>query len=371
MRHALACLLLALAAACNDYPFEPPEGSFAPITEHRVSSDRESGIRVMTQNLYVGADVDLVIQALGTPDPADDFPALLFAIETVNKTDFPARAEAIADKIARSRPHAVGLQEVSEINIDLRPLGVNAVVDQNFLELLQSALAARGLHYQVAAMSDNINVSLVSGLVRLRDHDALLVDADRVSVEAASGQNFAVNLGQVADGVVLIRGWVYARTTIGRQAVTFASAHTEANLAGAPPGMLEQIRAAQVGEIVATLASSERVILLGDLNDTPGSPMYTVLTNSGYTDAWRALRPGAAGLTCCHPADLSDRVAHFDQRIDYIWTRGFSRDHGKVKGVVDRFGDVPADRVAGPEYPIWPSDHAGLLAALKSFDTWF
>ena len=358
--------VLMLTAACKDWPlpFDVPAGSGNWLTEQRVKAD-PSEISVMTQNLYVGADVDLVIRALGTPDPGDDFPALLVAIETVGKTDFPARAAAIADEIARARPHAVGLQEVSQIDIDLTPLGVPAVVHQDFLAMLQAELAARGLHYAVAGTSDNINVNLVSGLVRLVDHDALLVDADRVTIDAASGQDFAVNLGSVAPGVVLIRGWVWARTTVDGQSYTFASAHTEANLAGAPPGLLEQIRAAQVGEMVATLGTSERVVLMGDLNDTPGSPMYDVLASSGFTDSWRAMRPGVDGLTCCHVADLSDQVARFDQRIDYVWTRGFAREDGKVGGSVDRFGNVPADRVAGPAYPIWPSDHAGLLAALK------
>lgn len=193
----------------------------------------------------------------------------------------------------------------------------------------------------------------------------MLVDADRVSVSAASGQNFAVNLGPVAPGISLIRGWVWARTTIAGASYTFASAHTEANLAGAPPGLVEQIRAAQVSEMVATLASSERVVLIGDLNDTPGSPMYNVLTSSGFTDTWAALRPGARGLTCCHAADLSNSVADFSQRIDYIFTRGFARADGTVFGQVDRFGDVPADRLAGLAYRIWPADHVGLVAAIR------
>src|SRR3989442_1354104 len=359
----LLSVAVLLVAACKD-GFEVAPGSLNWMSEQRVSAN-SSDIAVMTQNLYVGADVDLVIRALGTSDPGDDLPALLFAIETVGKTDFPARAAAIADEIARTRPHAVGLQEVSQINIDLRPLGVPAVVNQDFLALLQDALAARGLHYQVAAMSDNINVNLVSGLVRLRDHDALLIDADRVTVNEAGGQDFSVNLGQVAVGIVLIRGWVFARTTIAGQSYTFASAHTEANLAGAPPGLLEQIRAAQVGEMVGAIGSSERVVLMGDLNDTPGSPMYGVLASAGYTDSWAAMHPGAQGLTCCHVADLSDQVPNFDQRIDYVWTRGFARDDGKIQGSITRFGDVPAERLPGPAYPIWPSDHAGLVADLR------
>ena len=321
--YPIATVLIMLSGACKDV-FEVRAGSLNLITEQRVAASATSDITVMTQNLYVGADVDLVIRALGTPDGGDDFPALQFAIETVGKTDFPARARAIADEIARRRPHAVGLQ-------------------------------------------DNINVSLVGGLVRLVDHDALLVDADRVTIDAASGQDFSVNLGQVAQGVVLIRGWVFARTTIAGRAVTFASAHTEANLAGAPPGLLERIRAAQVGEMVATLGAGEPIVLVGDLNDTPGSPMYRVLAGAGYTDTWTAMHPGAGaeGLTCCHVADLSDHVATFDQRIDYVWTRGLARDDGKVQGSIDRFGNVPGDRLPGPAYPIWPSDHAGLVASLR------
>lgn len=360
-RFLLAVSLVALATACDQSPVSPTLGP-----QYKISSAPASArdITVMSQNLYVGADVDLVIGALATPDPNDDFAALMFAIETVGKTAFPARVEAIADEIARTRPHAVGLQEVSQINIDLRPLGVPAVVNQDFLALLQDALARRGLNYQVAATVANINVSLVGGLVRLVDHDALLVDASRVTVNAANGQNFAVNVGPVAPGVSLIRGWVWARITIGGVSYTIASAHTEANLAGAPPGLLGLIRAAQVGEMVATLGADARIVLMGDLNDTPGSPMYDVLNGNGFTDTWAALHPGAEGLTCCHASDLSDQVARFNQRIDYIFTRGIA-DGGKLSGQVDQFGNVPADRLAGPAYRIWPSDHAGLLAALR------
>jgi len=365
-RSYLIAFVLVLSTACQE-PLAVRPGSGNWMSGQRVAGPGGvSEITVMTQNLYVGADVDLVIRALGTPDPGDDFPALQLAIETVGKTDFPARVQAIAAEIARRGPHAVGLQEVSRINIDLRPLGVPLVVDQDFLALLQAALVERGLNYQVAATSDNINVSLVGGLVRLVDHDALLVDASRVTVNAASGQAFSVNLGQVAPGVTLIRGWVFARTTIDGRAVTFASAHPEANLAGAPVGLLEQIRAAQVGEMVARVGGGdERVVLMGDLNDVEGSPMYAVLAGAGYTDTWRAMHPGTEGLTCCHRADLSDQVGSFDQRIDYVWTRGFARDNGTIQGSIDRFGAVPADRLTGPAYAIWPSDHAGLVAVLR------
>src|SRR2546425_391933 len=90
-------------------------------------------ITVMTRNLYIGADVDAVIRALVSPDPTDDLPALLAAVDVLRQTDFPTRAEALADEIARARPHVVGLQEVDSLRIDLRALGLPINIDLDFL----------------------------------------------------------------------------------------------------------------------------------------------------------------------------------------------------------------------------------------------
>ena len=109
-RRFLLVLAAGLVMGCNDSPPSPTASSVADLAPSFASSGVGSGITVMAQNLYVGADVDLVIGALASPDPADDVPALLFAIETLGKTDFPARAAAIADEVARERPHALGLR---------------------------------------------------------------------------------------------------------------------------------------------------------------------------------------------------------------------------------------------------------------------
>ena len=345
----LAVAAVVLCAACTD------RSATAPA--FNISAGGPQGITVMSQNLYVGADVDAVIGALASPDPSDDLPALLFAIATLEKTDFPARAGAVADQIARARPDAVGLQEVSVIDIDLSALG-GPVVHLDFLQILQAKLAERGLHYSLAAEVQNIEAKPIPG-ISLVDHDALLVNDDRVTVGSAGGQNFAVNVGFVAPGIELKRGWVWARTTVDGQALTFVSLHAEADLAGAH---LDGLRALQLGEVVGSFAGDARVIMMGDFNDTPGSLMYQVVSGAGYGDVWAALRPGVTGLSCCHVPDLSDRVARFTQRIDYVFTRGLGT---RPSGQVDYFGNAPADRVAGPQYPIWPSDHAGILAFLK------
>ena len=352
--------VLVLAAACKD-AFEVRPGSWNWLTEQRVKTDA-SEITVMTQNLYVGADVDAVIGALASPDPNDDLRALLFAIQTLAETDFPARADAIADEIARTRPHVVGLQEVSVIDIDLTALGQPVVIHLDFLAILQAKLAARGLNYPLAAQVQNITAVPFPG-ISLVDHDAMLVDADRVTLGSAGGQNFALNIGVVAPGVELKRGWVFARTTIDGQPYTFVSLHAEADLAGAH---LDGLRAAQIGEVVGTFAAGERVVMMGDFNDIPASAMHQVLTGAGFTDVWAVMRPGVIGFTCCHLPNLSEQVADFSQRIDYVFTRGIGwGSSGEVFGQIDRFGNVPADRLAGPAHPIWPSDHAGVTARLR------
>lgn len=359
MSRFLPLAFAALVVGCAD---RDPTAPLLPDLRVTAGSAAARDITVMAQNLYVGADVDVVIRALLTPSPDDDLPALLNAIETLGRTDFPARAEAIADEIARARPHAVGLQEVSDIDIDLTPLGLQIVVNLDFLALLQDALARRNLHYIVAAQVQNVEVAVVGGLVRLADSDALLVDADRVTVTAADGKTFDFNVGPVGP-IELKRGWVWARVTIGTEPYMLVSTHAEADLAGAS---LSGLRALQFGEIVQFVAGDERVIMMGDFNDTPGSPMYQVLQGAGFTYTWAALHPGARGHTCCHVADLSDRVADFSKRIDYVVARGLGvRDGQKLQGQIDRFGEVPSDRVAGPAYLIWPSDHTGLIAALR------
>ncbi|HEY3280490.1 MAG TPA: endonuclease/exonuclease/phosphatase family protein [Gemmatimonadales bacterium] len=358
MRRHLLCLLAlnAVGAACTD---RNPTGP-VPAFDLNLPGAGVPGVSVMSQNLYIGADVDVVIGALASPDPGDDFPALLSAIETLGKTDFPARARAVADKIAHARPHAVGLQEVENLNIDLTGLGLPVVIHLDFLAILQAELAARGLHYTVAAQVQNIVAAPFPG-ISLVDYDALLLDTDRVTIGSAGGQNFAVNVGVVAPGVELKRGWVWARVTIGGEPYTFVNTHPEPDLGGAH---LEGLRALQIGELVGTLAGDGRVIMLGDFNDVPGSLMHQVVMGAGFTDVWAALHPGAIGYTCCHLADLSDQIAAFSQRIDYVFARGLGSPPGRALGQIDRFGEVPGDRVPGPAYPIWPSDHAGLVATL-------
>lgn len=340
---------LAAAAACTDRE---------PTTPFFRAEAPPGSISVLAWNVYVGTDVDAIIAALADADPTNDLPTLLAQLDTLFLTDFAARADAIADEIASRRPHAVGLNEISAFNlaaVGLPPL--------EFLPILQAALDARGLNYAVAGIVQNIDAEPVPGL-GLKDFDVLLVDADRVTVHGVLARNFAYNLVDVigpVGGIELRRGYVAATVAIDDEVYTIVSTHPEPDLG---PYDLTELRAVQATEIVTVLdeMNATAAIVMGDLNDVAGSPLHEIFVGAGFNDAWADLRHGARGNTCCHLSSLSNPTAAFTKRIDYIFVRGVEHPIAGLQGRIDILGEVPADRVDGPAYRIWPSDHAGLAA---------
>ncbi|MFI5208911.1 MAG: endonuclease/exonuclease/phosphatase family protein [Gemmatimonadales bacterium] len=358
--------VVLFTACASDQP-TAPEAAQSTIMMNEVHAARGvAHINVMTRNLYIGADVDKVIAALASPDPNDDVAALLGALTVLQATDFPTRAAAIAGEVAINHPDVIGLQEVSRLDVDLTALGIPTVVHQDFLAILLSALNARGLHYSIAATIQNTTAAPLPG-ISLVDFDALLVRDGRVEVGPdVVAKNYSNNIGAVAPGVTIIRGWVAINATIDGHPYTVASTHLES---GSATG-LDQLRAAQASELVGSLAGAPRVVILGDFNDVPGSLMYQVVTGAGYADTWGELRPRKPGYTCCQVEDLSNRVSVLDQRIDYVFARGAGGPRGRLLGEIRLLGDDTHDRVAGPAHKIWPSDHAGLAALLVSPPAW-
>jgi endonuclease/exonuclease/phosphatase family metal-dependent hydrolase len=311
--------------------------------------------------MYIGNDVDLIIDALASPDPDDDIPVFLAGVETFQKTDFPARAGAMADEILRARPHIVGLQEVDHVLIDLRGFGIPLNIDMDFLPILLAALNARGLHYAVAAQVTNFDAAPLPG-VRVTDHDVLLVDASRVKVgPKVTARTYATNRSP-SGPVTLIRGFVAIDVSVaGAPRVKVANTHLESG----PGADLAAIRTAQARELMRFLGKAPHAIVLGDLNEGPESQMHQVVSNAGFADVWATLRQGEPGYTCCQIADLSNPTSVLSQRIDYVFARGFLNKHQEA-GRVELVGNRPSDRVPGPAYLIWPSDHAGVVASLAS-----
>ena len=179
-------------------------------------------LKVMTQNIYVGANL---FKILNPDQPIPINAAEIFG--DIQVTDFAQRAESIADLIAEHEPHLIGLQEVSLIRTqcpsDIIPPGdpsPNATdVYADYLAMLLAELAERGLSYEVAAAVVNADVELpVANLglldcpfpffdARLTDRDVTLRRTD-VDVTFSYSDNFLFNLPVPIPGgeIVFVRG---------------------------------------------------------------------------------------------------------------------------------------------------------------------
>jgi endonuclease/exonuclease/phosphatase family metal-dependent hydrolase len=333
-------------------------------------------VRVMTQNLYVGADLFEVFNA--DPNNPLGIPIAVQQIyQAVLATDFGERAAALAHEIAAADPDLIGLQEVSQIvEVDENFVPVNFL---DYLAILQAALAGEGLSYEVAAVVVNAQVQMpalvgfdpgpVLHYISLTDRDVILRRSDVSTENAATGNYdavFAVNVGGVE--VAFTRGWAAVDATVRERSYRFVATHLEVQGGGGitPP----EIQALQAGELIELLASETLpIILVGDFNssseDPEGQP-YSLLRDAGYLDTWNTqVRPPAdEGFTCCQDADLLNADSVLDERVDLIWVRN---DQGKLKSAfavtkdADVLGDEPADKTPSG---LWPSDHAGVASEL-------
>jgi endonuclease/exonuclease/phosphatase family metal-dependent hydrolase len=351
--NALA-LLAALAGACTDDTMVGP-------SQTMTGGDTNGPVVAMTRNMYIGADVDRIIAALSGLSGEDPQVALAAVLQEFIATDLPKRLDALAAEIARERPHVVGLQEVSTLAVNLPPEFGFPPLQADFLSGLMQALALRGLSYQTVS-NLNFQFSLLGGGIGLGDRDVMLVSSALPLLDHANGTFSCPPLCIPVPGLgTLSRGWVRATTQIGSRTVTFVSTHPES---GDQP-QIAQLRAAQMQELAATLSSESRpIVLMGDLNDTPGSLMHQVLAGAGFVDVWASLASGS-GFTCCHATNLQSGA--FTKRIDYVMVRGgfLTGNESVVQGGrIKVIGGSVNEQVQGAFGAIWPSDHGGVVVSL-------
>ncbi|MFA9432650.1 endonuclease/exonuclease/phosphatase family protein [Egicoccus sp. AB-alg2] len=321
-------------------------------------------VTVMTRNLYLGSELGPVFEATNQQQ-------LVVAASqiwaNVLASDFPARAEVLAEEVARDQPLLIGLQEVSRFSA----VGASGSITIDFLDILLDALAARGLSYEAVSVAPAFQGTLPAidptlGFVEatLLDRDVILARTDvppaqLTVLDEATGlfdAALTLPLPGAGEGATLRidRGWQYVDVRARNREFRFVNSHFEAF----DPG--EVVRVEQARELLAgPLATDLPVVLVGDFNSNANADgrAYGLLTGTGgFADVWSLLRPGEPGLTCCHPADLRGDEVTLRSRIDLILVRGDVRARD-----VEVIGVDPALRTPSG---LWPSDHAGVVARL-------
>ncbi|HKG94628.1 MAG TPA: endonuclease/exonuclease/phosphatase family protein [Gemmatimonadaceae bacterium] len=384
---AALTLFLTGAAACS------PDGApTAPTLASARGAPREKVLKEFTaisRNVYLGGDIGRVLalpSATQLPFAVNDLWGRIVA------SDFPARAEKLADEIVAKGADLVGLQEVelyrSQTPSDALLGGTTPAthVEYDFLALLTDALARRGWPMQVAAVSTNADVeaprfdpSNVGGAceavpasfaipacyddLRLTDHDVILA-REGVSVSDPRAANYHVNFSAQVGGpggpmITSTRGWASTLVDLGRGNVfRFVDTHLEVD--GIAP-----VQVAQASELLAILAAEPHpVVLVGDFNssaDGSDTPTYGLIRAAGFADVVNVLKgEGYDGaLTCCFDEAVLDPGAALSKRIDIVFYRGAAFKPFLVDVVGD---DAALDRTPSG---LWPSDHAGTAAAMK------
>ena len=326
-------------------------------------------LTVMTQNLYLGSPLTPALAP--SVDTPEEFVAAVAQIYgTALATDFPTRAAAIAQSIAKDRPDLVGLQEVTNWVATPTHAGPTPP-SQDFLKILTGELAALGLDYSVAAVANNADigpaplvapqfgcgVTAADCVVSLKDRDVILVNNDTRGLHwwgARSGR-FQTQQTFTPPGstpVSFARGWVTIEATYKGERLRFANTHLEVS-------DFPQVQEAQAREFLArTARTRSALIAVGDFNSaadgsTTGS--YDILTR-WLRDAWR-VNPGDPGYTSGQNGTLSNPSSQLDQRIDLILKRSSWRTRVRTLEAT-----VVNDEPFRATPPLWPSDHAGVTA---------
>jgi hypothetical protein len=386
----LACAGVVLAQGSTTpttTPAPEQQSSTANALPNGQCSSTKVGppIPVMTRNLYLGADVDPIFKAAKTG--GDVVGATTKAWNTIKETNFPERAEALADEMDDSDPLLVGLQEVTLFrtgppdSFTSNPTPATHV-EYDYLKILLRELYERDLHYVPVTITKNADGELpgytapgVLQDIRLTDRDVILV---RMNLPGSKPQLSNPQTGNfvnyVSAPLPLLRGWGSIDVTLRGQTFRFINTHLEPE--STDPDVKDEVNAIQVAqgdEILSGPANTDLpVILVGDFNsqaDTdpppevpPGTLTYRNLIEAGLADAWRVTHPGEPGYTWGQAENLRNEESNLTQRLDLVLFRDGLSEGGLCALDADVVGDEQSDRTPSG---LWPSDHAGVVATLR------
>jgi endonuclease/exonuclease/phosphatase family metal-dependent hydrolase len=400
LRTVLSLVVAALALTLVASPISPAAAadSAAPAAKKKGKKKKKkkkktAQVRVMTRNLYLGADLGPALSAGSLNDFVD---AAGQVVNQVDRTNFPLRAQALAQEIIDQKADVVGLQEVAFWGTG--PLDFSALTqppkittpEYDFMQLLLDQLKAKGQAYRLVVLKNQfdfespVNDQGPPGGLAEADRNARFIQRDAIIVRddakiktsnPASG-TFPTLLRVVVAGstnVDVTRGWTSATVDIGKaKPFKLVNLHFEAFDSSAAGNKTNQNTTLGKGQIRASQAYSlfstggpiagtglPPVILTGDIN----SDDDTVAQNGDHL-AYNALlseglRPvdTANPLSCClnDPELVGGALADYDHHIDHVMTNSPKKvtfAQGFVTGLF---------KVNG----LQPSDHAGVTSVLN------
>ncbi len=338
-RRAVAALLVALSA-CAVVP--------------AAASAKKQDLKVMTRNVYLGADL---IPLAGATDESSFEQAAAQRFQTVQNNDFPARAKLIAAEIKKAKPDLVGVQEAAiwrrgAEGVKDGPTTPATQVIYDSSKELQKALKAIKAPYKEVVGRDWFDFEAPTALgydVRITQRDVILVrKGSKVKIRKTFKGQFSKHFDPpTVRGVAQqLRGWVGVDATLANHKFRFVSTHLEAYSADIANQQMQQLLGAY-----GPLGNKKRqTILVGDFNSQPSDPAPNAF-QSAIKAGFKNTLPKRS--TCCFAEDLHSTADHLDQWIDHVLVRP------KVKLV--KSGIVGTKQIGG----IFPSDHAGITATLR------
>lgn len=352
----------------------------------------EHTVRVMTRNLYLGADLTPALQATSLSQ-LNDAAGEIF--NQVKQNDFPVRAKGLALEILKTSPDLVGLQEAALWRTDptckyfLPPGPYTAThVAYDYVKLLLAQLNKGKKRYRVVATEPEFDFETEANTdgspdhscdedVRLTMRDAILARVGAgVKVKDVRTGHYNVLFAPKLLGLLTVpveRGWVSADVNVrGSGWFRFVDTHLESfdNQASNPTnqgtdvgnGEIRQAQARQLIQKGGPATGRLPVILVGDLNSdvrTPRKPgdqlADQALLHAGFRE-----RSTYKPLSCCLNTPLltapagGGKVSDFNHKVDHVMT-----DAPKAVKLI-------SSTVTGrhPVNGFWDSDHAGTFSVL-------
>ena len=265
-------------------------------------------ITVMTRNVDAGTDMNYILAAT---NEASLMQGTAQTLAEVKASQIPERAARLADEIAAYKPDLIALQEVTLWRTGplMRPPATEVLYDQ--LDPLMAELRKRNLSYAIVGVQNLMDAEApvpTEGIdLRITDRDVVLArnDLPRSQFDVYNVQTHRYQAvfkfgSELLGELEVPRGWIAADVQMENFKFRFINTHLECVYPYFPT---DQTQAAQVTELLAGLASPDKLLILaGDFNaNAEQGPEHTgaveKILAAGFADAWRSSRMGEPGYT--------------------------------------------------------------------------